>query len=456
MAEVKVMAVTGILGCIFPEESLKEALKRKPDILGVDAGSMDGGAYPLGEGTCGISLEAIYRDLSIVLPAAIENNIPLVIGSAGLAGGEPHIKLLMDMVYKVQKEKGLRKFSVAVIHAEIDRDYIKTKIKQGRITPMPGNIPDLTEEIVDGCSRIVGQMGVTPYIEAFKKKTDVIIAGRSCDTAIFASYPIMKGCGYGPTIHGSKIMECGAYAAEPARPSEGIFATFRDDEFELDTLNPEIRCTPMSVAAHTLYENDHPTSFTEPDGTVDCSESTFEQITPTAVRVRNTKYTHVEPGKGTIKLEGAYKVGYRSIVVAGVHDPEFIKQYEFVEAEAREKIEKVFGPSDGKNYSVFFRAYGKDGVMQDLETHERAKHELGIVIDAVAETQEMATSVVGIARHAMMHSHYPGRKTVGGNIAIAFSPVDIPVGAVYEFAAYHIMEVDDLNELFPIEIVEVG
>ena len=38
----------------------------------------------------------------------------------------------------------------------------------------------------------------------------------------------------------------------------GALATVRADSFDLSPMGPEQRCTPLSVAAHTLYENARP------------------------------------------------------------------------------------------------------------------------------------------------------------------------------------------------------
>ena len=456
MKEIKILAVTGMVGCGFPEASMKEGMRRRPDLVGMDAGSTDGGPSFLGDGTTGLGLGSIKRDLSLVVSEVINSKTPLIIGSAGTAGAEPQLKLFLEIMREIRKEKGLRKFKVAVIHSEMDKEFIKQKIRQGRVRPMPGLIPELTDEEVDRSVRIVGQMGVTPYMKAMDYNADIILAGRSCDTAIYAALPLKEGFDPGPAFHAAKIMECGAYATEPGISQDSLFATFREHDFILDTVNPEHRCTPLSVAAHTLYENGHPSMFSEPDGTVDCSKAMFEQVTPTAVRGWNTKFIPAVTGKATIKLEGAALTGYRTICVAGVHDPMFIKHIDYIEDAVIKEVESFLGTREEHGYSVHFRVYGKNAVLQSLETHPSAEHEVGIIIDVVARTQHEATSFCAQTRQSMLHIPYPERKTVGGNIAFAFSPLDNPIGKVYEFNVFHLMEVDDLNDLFPIEVVEVG
>jgi len=55
----------------------------------------------------------------------------------------------------------------------------------------------------------------------------------------------------------------------------------------------------------------------------------------------------------------------------------------------------------------------------------------------------------------MLHFGYEGRISTAGNLAFPFSPSDLQAGEVYEFSMYHLVEVDDENDLFKIETVEV-
>ena len=86
LVEIRVLAASGMLGTGFPEESLHKGLAMRPHFIGVDAGSTDSGPTDLATGTCRYSEAAYRRDLKLLLSAAVENNIPLIIGSAGGAG----------------------------------------------------------------------------------------------------------------------------------------------------------------------------------------------------------------------------------------------------------------------------------------------------------------------------------------------------------------------------------
>ena len=75
--------------------------------------------------------------------------------------------------------------------------------------------------------------------------------------------------------------------------------------------------------------------------------------------------------------------------------------------------------------------------------------------EAAAITQELATAICGRARTALLHAPYPGKMATAGNLALPFTPLEIPLGEVCAFNVYHLMEVDSPTEPFPIELVEI-
>ncbi len=50
MNQMRILSPTAILGYGFPRESFEEGMSRRPDVIGVDAGSTDPGPYYLGAG----------------------------------------------------------------------------------------------------------------------------------------------------------------------------------------------------------------------------------------------------------------------------------------------------------------------------------------------------------------------------------------------------------------------
>jgi hypothetical protein len=260
--------------------------------------------------------------------------------------------------------------------------------------------------------------------------------------------------GFDPALcwHMGKIMECGALCAEPGGRS--IMGVLRQDHFELEPVNPEERCTESSVAAHTLYEKTHPYLLPGPGGTLDVSGCRFEQVTDRRVRVSGSRFRPARPY--TVKLEGAKPVGYRSIFVGGIRDPILMGALDGVLERVRENVRGFFSDAPADTWELIFHVYGRDGVMGPLEpVRSTDAHELCVIGEVAAPTQRLATAICGKARTELLHAPYPGKMATAGNMGLPFTPLEIPLGPVCRFNVYHLMEVDDPAELFPVRFLEI-
>jgi hypothetical protein len=322
MVKVCALAATGMLGTGFSEDSLERAMAARPDFIGCDAGSADPGPFYLGSGLSQASRAAVKRDLRLILRAARAAKIPALIGSAGTAGGEPHLAFTREILEEVAREEGLS-FKLAVIHAELDRLYLKEKLRRGRIRPLYPALP-LDEETLDRAVRVVAQMGAEPFMAALAAGAEVVLAGRASDTAIFAALPLLRGLPPGPVWHAAKILECGAAAVEQRLYPDCLMAWVDGEGFVVEPPNPRMRCTPASVAAHTLYENPDPFRLYEPSGMLDTSGARYLAVSDRAVRVTGSRFVPAEVY--TVRLEGAEYVGHRYVVVAGIRDPVVLRR----------------------------------------------------------------------------------------------------------------------------------
>ncbi|XHG02987.1 hypothetical protein AWENTII_006307 [Aspergillus wentii] len=132
---------------------------------------------------------------------------------------------------------------------------------------------------------IVAQMGAEPYLKALGLQSDIILGGRSYDPAPYAAISMYHGVQPAVAWHMGKTMECGGICAIPKGRS--MVAPMREDSFDLTPLSPKERCTPLSVAAHTLLSS---------------------------------------WAGGCVKLEGVEKLGYHIIFIRGIRNPILISQ----------------------------------------------------------------------------------------------------------------------------------
>ncbi len=438
---MKIVALNGLLGYGYSEEALELAFSEKVDYLGVDAGSTDPGPYYLGSGKSFTDRGAVKRDLELALPKALAQKAPFIIGTAGGAGSERHVQWLKDILLEIAAEKKLQ-FRLGTVFSDVSNDYVLEKMKAGKIVNMSDEMP-LFRQTVAESTTIVSQIGIAPILSLLEQKADVIVCGRACDTAIYAAPCIYRGYNPGLAFHMAKIMECGAMCSEPVAAADVMQAYMYEDYFELRPANPVRKCTVDRVAAHTLYEQSNPYLIYEPDGVCDLTNSKFQQIDERTVRVSGSVFKEAE--EPTLKLEGVKCSGYRTICPATIYDGETIRQFNAIAETVMSFVkENTRATLPENSYTVSFKTNGG------------AESSLGIVIDVVGKTQQIADTVCALVRSRMLHCDYPGRKSSAGNLAFPFSPSDIHVGAVYEFSVFHLVKVDSLLETSKIEIEEVG
>ena len=450
MEEIIGLAPSGSMGSGYNLDAFERGIAAGPHFIGQDAGSTDMGPYYHGTGATFLPLATYRHDLAIMLRAARQRRIPLIIGSALTSGANVSLAQAVRLVEEVAREDRLS-FRMAVISAEIDKTDLKRRLREAPFDSL-GPEP-LTPEIIDRCGPIVAQMGVEPFIKALAAGADVIVAGRACDDVIFAAMPIMQGYDPGLALHCGKILECAGLSAVPCDLAEPLLGRMRRDHFEVEPCHPAHRCTTVSVAGHSLYERGDPCLQPGPGGVNDLTDSVFTQLDERRVRVSGSRF--VPDATYRVKLEGAERLGYRTVVLVGIRDPHMIAALDRLFAEVRDRAESRFRLS-GKGVHLNFSVYGRNAVMGKLEqVTAAAPHEIGLLIDVVAPEQELATGVAMFVRGTLQHASYPGIMNTAGNMAYPFSPFGLPVGPAYRFAVYHLMPLADPCECFPMTIEEV-
>ncbi len=444
---IRVLGASGQLGYGVPTPAFTAGLERKPHLIGCDMGSIDPGPYYLGSGELATAPAATRRDLRKVLLGALKLKIPLVIGSAGSAGARPHLEKTLAIVREIAREEGLH-FKLGVLRADIDRNVLKAAIRSNGVASID-DMPALDAAEVDAAANIVGQMGMSAFQRALQAGVDVIIAGRACDTAIFASLPSMVGFPTGPAQHMAKIIECASLCCVPGG-RDSILATLDHEGFVLESMAPQRRATPVSVAAHSLYEQSDPFTVQEPEGKLDLGRATYNAIDDRRTRVVGAVWEDArEPW---VKIEGARQVGERAILLCGTADPRFIAKHEQLLKEVEGVVRDLVCEDAAEDYTLSWRVYGVNGVRMTPVTQNTEPAEAFIMGECIAPTAARAAEVVRTTKQYLLHHGYEGRLSTGGNLAFPFTPPEVSVGPAYRFNVYHLMRADDLDALFPLDI----
>ncbi len=437
--EIRILATTGAMGSGFKESTLDRAMSWEPDMIGVDCGSTDPGPHYLGSGDTMFSEAAYYKELSLMLRAGRKAGIPVIVGSCGTGGTDAHVDRFVAMARRIAKEENLH-FKLGVIHTEQDADYLVGQLRQKRITPLD-NAPEISEETIRKCSHIVGMAGVEPFIECLDNGADVIISGRCSDTSIYAALPVLRGFNPGPVWHSAKITECGAACVAQRKYPDCMFSVITDEGFTVTPPNPDYVCTPISVASHMLYENSSPHEIIEPGGIMNCEHARYEAVDARSVRVTGSTFTPASTY--TVKLEGAQPAGFQSLFIGAIRDPYILDQLDSylqgVRTEIENRVSAVYGPEVCKTFDMHFRVYGRDGAMGYLEPERALGHEVCVIIQITAETQERATALCKSASHIAIHYPIPEWSGLITSFALPYSPMIINRGEVYRFALNHVV-----------------
>ena len=451
---INVIVPVGALGAGVRPDEIKYGLSAGAQVIASDAGSTDSGASYLALGMSKYSRDAVKRDLLVLMEAQAEGRIPLLIGSCGTAGGDKGLEWTRDIAAEVAAELGLSP-RIAVLHCEQDRAVLKAKNAQGKIHPLPPS-GSLSDETIDDCEHIVAVMGPEPYIAALKDGADIVLGGRTTDTAVLAALPLFCHAPAAMAWHAGKVAECGAQCTVNPGNGAGVFLHIGKDSFDVEPLSLNNHCDPHSVSAHMLYENGDPFRLTEPGGVLDVSQARYQQLDKRTVRVSGSRW---ERTPYTMKLEGAAAGPFQTIMLIGIEDPEVLSQldvfHERLSAALHDRVSRTLGDKAG-NYDISLRIYGWNAVSgRPVPKDAPSPREVGVLCVITAETQALATQIAKVCNPYFFH--FPIKNGIElPSYGFAFSPADIERGRVYEFKLNHVVETEDPMELVRTEWLDLS
>ncbi len=233
-----------------------------------------------------------------------------------------------------------------------------------------------------------------------------------------------------------------------------MLGTLEGDSFILESMNESRRATPMSVAAHGLYEQADPLTVSEPEGTLHLADSKFEAVDERRCRASGGRW---EPAtQFSVKIEGATRVGARAVYFAGSADPVFIAKADEIAASVEAMVRDLVPPADpDKPYDLYFRFYGLGAVSnRPVDTSTGRSRRPGRMHRRDARKKLTPSLPLPSSTSCTQPS-----KTASRPPAISPSPSHprnsqpaMPIAS----AVYHVMEVDDLAPLFPVTVHDIG
>lgn len=448
----RVLIPTGALGLGYDREALARGVAARPDIIAVDGGSTDSGPAYLGRGVSKYSRATTRAEWRELMLARAEAGVPLVIGTAGTCGADSAVDWLADITRELASELG-QHLRLTRLYSGQNPAQIARLYAAGKVAALPG-APTLDAATIESCTNIVALAGAEQVQAALATGADIVIAGRTTDTAIIAALPLSRNCDPGAAWHGAKIGECGALATTNAA-SGTILIDFDEAGFTVEPMAASARATPYTVSAHMLYENSDPYLLHEPGGVLDVTGARYEALDDRRVRVEGSVW---HPKRYTVKLEGARVAGHQNVSLTLVRDRRYV-------AQIRDWVAGIVGRAHGDvaarmgldpaDYTIEMRLIGLDATLGPLETGKALPVEVGVLAIATAPTEAQAAEIAKILNPYLLH-HALTEDEPMPTFAFPFSPADMNRGPLYEFCMHHVIALDDPMSAFRLETEDIG
>lgn len=438
-----------------PTEAIDRAMNWGVDYVIAQGTGKDWGPHWLGSGSQ-LPVSNFVANIRPYMKLCHAANIPFVL-SVGIAGARPQLTECIKGFNELCLEEDLH-FNIAVVPGDVDQKYLLGRIEEGaqirRMDDHPALSEFLTTEDVTASTYVVAQVGPEPIMSAISQGAQGVITGRALDVGLFMAPAILAGASKATAALFGKLLECGGVALDPGDSRMPIYGEIHDDD-SIIVRSPSLdgRVISRTLAAHSFYERANPFKEENPGGYLDLTDAVFEQQDG-AVKVTGATWVDTPY---TVKIEGAAPNGFRAINVAGIREPQYIECIESVVRRIKDEVRSNsrFSHLDDDKYHLNLTLYGRDAVLGEADPQRGSEHEVGVVIDAVAPSQEDARNLCYFASISLNNGGYPGRKTTAGNAAQRFTEMVNPLGQIYRWSIWHLLPLDDPIELFTPIMIEI-
>lgn len=446
----RVLIPSGALGLDYDKTALGRGVAMKPDLIAIDGGSTDSGPSYLGRGVSKYARSSTKIEWKGLIEAAQQAGCPLVIGTAGTCGTDDTVDWLVDITCECLAELGLTA-KIATLKSSQDPQRIADAFENGRVKPLAA-APELDRRVIESCSNIVALAGAEQIAAALDTGADIVIAGRTTDTATIAALPLVRGDHAGGAWHGAKIGECGALCA--TNPQSGVLMVeFDQTGFLVTPLADGAHATPHTVLAHMLYENSDPFVLQEPGGHLDVTNATYTAMDDRRVRVEGSTWN--KSAQYTVKLEGARIAGFQTVLMATLRDRRYVENARAWVADILDKHAKKVTDRLGlmpEDYVCELRLIGVDSTLGLIESRDAVPNEIGVICIATSDSQDRANEIGKLMNPYLLH-HPLTQDEEQPTFSFPFSPAEIDRGPIYAFCLHHVLILDDPMAAFRLEVI---
>ncbi len=288
-----------------------------------------------------------------VMPAVLERGVR-VVANAGGVNPPACASAVREIVSKSGSSDKLR---IAVVTGDDLLGRLDGLIESGHpLSNMDSGEP--LESIRDHVLSANAYIGSSPIVEGLAKGANVVITGRSTDTALTMA-PLRHEFGWGATdwdklaagIIAGHIIECGAQCSggnclydwrsvpDLANVGYPIAEASPDGTFFI-TKHPGTggRVSVQSVTEQLVYEMGDPREYITPDVVADFTTIRLEDAGPDRVRVFGIKG---RPATDKLKVSIAYRAGFKAVGTLVYSWPDALEKAEAADRILRERLDRL-------------------------------------------------------------------------------------------------------------------
>ena len=259
-------------------------------------------------------------------------------------------------------------------------------------------------------------LGSTPIVEALQRKANIVITGRSTDTALTMA-PLRFTYGWkdddwdrlAAGIIAGHIIECGAqcsggnclydWRSIPDLADVGYpIVEGRADGTFVVTKHPGTggSVSIQSISEQLLYEMGDPHSYITPDVIADFTTIHLEQEGPNRVRVHGIKG---RPPTDSLKVSIAYRAGFKAVGTLVYAWPDALEKAQHADRILRERLDRL-GLRFDRILTEFVGVNSTHGVLTPSQGHEAPEVQLRVGVrseskrDVERFTREIAPLVL--------------------------------------------------------------
>ncbi|MFL5551522.1 MAG: acyclic terpene utilization AtuA family protein [Gemmatimonadaceae bacterium] len=288
-----------------------------------------------------------------VLPAVVERGVKVIAN----AGGVNPLACAAAVKTMADKRGASGELRIGVVTGDDLLDRLDDLIAQGHaLSNMETGEP--LASVRDRVLSANAYIGSVPIVDALKKGANVVITGRSTDTALTMA-PLRYEFDWAETaweqlaagIVAGHIIECGAQCSggnclydwrsipDLANVGYPIVEAASDGSFVV-TKHPATggRITVPTVTEQLVYEMGDPHSYITPDVIADFTTIRLEQTGENRVRVFAIKG---RPPTDKLKVSVAYRAGFKAIGTLVYAWPDALEKAQFADRVLRERLDRL-------------------------------------------------------------------------------------------------------------------